>query len=256
MRPSPAEVVRTLIAARQPGQLHLPEAAWPVEVEHATEPDGTPLLLVEDAAPGAAELPAAGADDVAALLTIPDVTPYEATPSRGEAVLLGWVAPLSGAAARSAADAFAAVRPLPALLDVGRGRTLYRMDLAEIRLDAEDRTAPVDPDAYRRARPDALRLREADLLADLNDHHPEIHAALLGWARAAVPTATAALPVRLDRHGLLLRVTTSEATGAATGDATRHLRLAFRAPATNLADLAATLHQLCCHRCPCERARP
>ncbi len=246
MRPSPAEVVRTLVAAGHPGQLHLPEAAWPVEVEHAAEPDGTPLVLVEDAAPGAELLPAAGADDVAALLTVPDLTPYGATPSRGEAVLLGWVAPLGGAAARAAADAFAAVRPLPALLDVGHGRTLYRMDVAEIRLDAEDRTAPVDADDYRRATPDALHLREADLLADLNDHHPEVQDALLRWARAALPSASAARPVRLDRHGLLLRVT--------AGEVVRHLRLAFRRPATDLPDLASTLHGLCCRRCPCDRA--
>jgi hypothetical protein len=240
MRPSPAEVVRTLVAARGPGQLHLPESTWPVPVAHGVAPDGTPLLLVDDDAPGADALPAAGADDVAALCTIPDETAYPAAPSDGEAALLGWVAPVPPAGVRAAADAFAAVNPLPALLDIGRGQTLHRLELAEIRLDGDDRCASVDLDAYRCARPDPVRLRETELLADLNDHHPEIRHALLRHARMAVPTADAVLPVRVDRHGLVLRVL--------AGGGPRHLRLAFRRPVADHADLAATLRALSCHR--------
>lgn len=247
MRPSPAEVVRTLVAARGPGQIHLPETTWPIPVAHGVEPDGTPLLLVDDHAPGAGSLPAAGADDLAALVTVPDETAYDGAPSYGEAALLGWVAPVNGTAARAAADTFAAGNPLPDLLDVGRGRTLYRLELAEIRLDGDDRSEPVDLDAYRRARPDPLRLREADLLADLNDHHPEIGRALLRHARLAVPTADAVLPVRVDRHGLVLRVS--------VGGEPRHLRLTFRRPVADLAELAKALRALSC-RCATDGAHP
>lgn len=240
MRPSPAEVVRTLVAARGTGQLHLPETTWPVPVAHAADPDGAPLLLVDDADPGAAALPA-DTDDAAALLSVPDEAPYPAAPSAGEAALLGWVAPVTGDELRTAVDTFAAAYPLPALLDVGRGHTLYRLELAEVRLDGEDRSVAVDLDTYRRARPDALRAREGELLADLNDHHPEITAALLRHVRAVVPGAEATLAVRVDRYGLVLRV-------LAGGDL-RHLRLTFRRPVADLGGLAAALRTLCCRDC-------
>ena len=231
---TPAELARTLIAGRRPASAYLPEAAAPLTVACAAEPDGTPLVLASDEQ-AAALRPVTG-DDTALLLAVPDMPPCLVAPARGEAVLTGWVAPLAGRAARRAADAFAAVNPVPELLDLGDGQRIYRMDLAEVRIDRDEDTAPIELDDYQAAEPDPLYPDEPCLLAGLA-HHAELRQALLDWARAAVPDAGSAMPVRLDRNGMVLLVCRDADV--------RHLRLVFRRPACNADTLAATVRGLC-----------
>ena len=46
MAPTPAELIRTLVAGRLPGLVHLAHRPGPHHVRHATDPDGRVLLLV------------------------------------------------------------------------------------------------------------------------------------------------------------------------------------------------------------------
>jgi hypothetical protein len=255
MPASPAELVRTLLTAGRRGELYLAERNGPAPLQHTVLADGTPLLLVPDDAAAALRSPAPGADDVAVLVAVPDLPPYpDEAASRGEAVAVGWAAALPDQ--RAAADAFAAVRPLPELLDVGHGRSLYRVDLAELRLDRDDQVQVIDPDDFRCAAADPVYADEAALLADLNDHHPAARQALLQRIRPRLPDAVDVRPIRVDRHGLSLRVKLACApvAGVPRPAAERRLRMDFTHPADSLDHLTTLIHHLCCPHCRLHRA--
>lgn len=250
MPASPAELVRTLLTAGRRGELYLAERTGPAPVQHTVLADGTPLLLVPDETAAALRSPAPGTDDVAVLVAVPDLPPYpDEAASKGEAVAVGWAAPLPDQ--RAAADTFAAVRPLPELLDVGHGRTLYRVDLAELRLDRDDQVQVIDSDDFRCAAPDPVYPDEAALLADLNDHHPGARQGLLQRIRPRLPDAVDVRPVRIDRYGMSLRVQLAcrPVDGAPRPAAERRLRMDFTRPADSLDHLTTLLHRLCCHCC-------
>jgi hypothetical protein len=97
------------------------------------------------------------------------------------------------------------------------------LDLATAELITGGRTISVDPDAFAAARPDPLAAAEADLLCHLDTHHPRTVERLC----RLVPTrhlhgVRQVRPVRLDRHGVVLRLELTR------GD--RDVRLRFRAP--------------------------
>ena len=240
MRATPAELVRTLLTAGRRGELYLAERTGPTAIQQTVLADGTPLLLVPDADAAPLRAPADGTDDVAVLVAVPDVPPYpEETVSRGEAVAVGWARPLPDQ--RAGADAFAAVRPLPDLLDVGTDRSIYRVELAELRLDRDDEVLVVAESAFRATTGDPVYADEIGLLADLNDHHPTIRNGLLHRVRTGMPDAVDVRPVRLDRYGMNLRVRTTASQ--------RHLRMDFTRPADSVDHLGTLIHRLCCPRC-------
>ncbi|MEU1887550.1 DUF2470 domain-containing protein [Micromonospora rifamycinica] len=240
MRPSPAEIVRTLVAGRLPALVHLPGSTGPLQTRHAVDPDGRVLLLTPAAGDLATALtPPEGDTDVAAVLDVLDLPPTAGAPSLGRAWLSGWAERLDGDEARRAAMDFAATRPTGDLLDVGSRFRLHRFAVAEARWERAGATRRIDPQAYARAEPDPLHPAEADLLADLADHHAEQVAGYL-CRQLRLSAAEAPRVVRIDRYGLLV--------AHGRPGATRRTRVGFARPVADVAELSRVLHPMVCPR--------
>ncbi|MBX7264654.1 DUF2470 domain-containing protein [Micromonospora sp. Llam7] len=243
MRPSPAEIVRTLVAGRLPGLVHLACRPGLHHVRHATDPDGRVLLLVPVVSDLAAALRPVGDDRaVAAVLDVLDLPPAAGAPSLGRALVSGWVRRLDGDAARSAAVDFAAVEPTGDLLDVGTRFRLFRFEVAEARWNRAGELRRIDPEAYAEAEPDPLHPAEAGLLAHLAEHHADQMAGYLrrrlGLSAGPAGLAGHAPRVeRIDRYGLLV-------TFGRPG-ARRRARLSFGRRLADQAELARLLPPVC-----------
>ncbi|MDT0529528.1 DUF2470 domain-containing protein [Micromonospora sp. DSM 115977] len=249
MRPSPAEIVRTLVAGRLPGIAHVAHRPGPHQVRHVTDPDGRVLLLVPVVSDLAAALrPADGDSEVALVLDVLDLPPAAGAPSLGRAWVSGWAARLEGDEERRAALDFAAVEPAGDLLDVGTRFRLHRFEVVEARWERGDTVRRIDPEAYAEAEPDPLHAVEGELLADLADHHA---AEVAGYLRRQLGLAdggtdTAPRVVRIDRYGLLV-------VHGRPG-ARRRVRLAFPRPLDCQAELTRLLHPLVCRHAPSRHA--
>ncbi|MFY1624095.1 DUF2470 domain-containing protein [Micromonospora sp. WMMD735] len=238
MAPTPAELIRTLVAGRLPGLVHLAHRPGPFHVRHATDEEGRVLLLVPVFSDLAAELDPAAAREVAVVLDVLDLPPAAGAPSTGRAWVSGWAVPLTGDPARRAAVEFAAVDPTGDLLDVGSRFRLHRFEVVEARLETAGAVHRVDPGDYAAAEPDPLHADEAALLADLADHHgPQVTAYL---RRRLGLTGGEPRVVRLDRYGLVVAL-------GGPGDR-RRARLPFPQPVTDLSELSRALHPLLCTR--------
>jgi hypothetical protein len=235
MQPTHAEVARTLAAGHLPATAHIACRPGPFPVRHVADAAGRPLLLSpRDGVLTAALRPAEGTDDTALVLDISDVPPVAGAPSLGRVWVAGWARELTGAQARAAALDYAEVDAAPDLLDVGDGRVLHRMEIAEIRYERHGVLTDVDPDEYAAATPDPLRAVEFDLIADLTDHHVS---QMAGYLRRQLGPADDPQVVRIDRYGFLVRI----------GD--RLARLGFPRAVRDRHDLAHLLHPVLCHRC-------
>jgi hypothetical protein len=98
------------------------KVAWDANVyrvPHAIDPQGRPLLLCRSG----------GALDRA--LTSNDAVVIRVAGAAGQVWISGWAEPVVD---RAAVLDFAAANPQGDLLDVGRGYGLYRIDVAEVRL--------------------------------------------------------------------------------------------------------------------------
>ncbi|WFE37359.1 DUF2470 domain-containing protein [Micromonospora sp. WMMD998] len=239
MRPSPAEIVRTLVAGRLPALVHLARHAGPHQVRHATDPDGRVLLLVPIVSDLAAALSPPDATDVATVLDVLDLPPAAGAPSLGRAWISGWAKRLDGDEARRAAVDFAVTQPTGDLLDVGRRFRLHRFEVAEARWERAGGVRRIDPAAFAEAEPDPLHAVEAELLADLADHHGEQVAGHL-CRRLKLPVAESPRVVRIDRYGLLVAY--------GRPGATRRIRVAFERPVADVAELSRLLHPMVCAR--------
>ncbi|MGN9808643.1 DUF2470 domain-containing protein [Micromonospora sp. BQ11] len=236
MRPSPAEIVRTLVAGRLPGLVHVAHRPGPHHARHVTDPDGRVLLLVPVVSDLAAALrPVDGGSDVPTVLDVLDLPPSAGAPSLGRAWVSGWATPLHGAEARAAALDFAAVEPTGDLLDVGTRFRLFGFEVVEARWERAGAVRRIDPGAYAEAEPDPLHAAEGGLLADLADQHAD---RMVTYLRRQLGLAdggpgTAPQVVRLDRYGMLV------AYGRPA--ARRRARLTFPRPLAEPADLARLL---------------
>ncbi|MGC5018063.1 DUF2470 domain-containing protein [Micromonospora sp. DT47] len=242
MRPSPAEIVRTLVAGRLPALAHLAHRPGPHHVRHVTDPDGRVLLLVPVVSDLAAALcPADGDADVALVLDVLDLPPAAGAPSLGRAWVSGWAARLDGDEARRAALDFAAVDPTGDLLDVGTRFRLFRFEVVEARWESAGSVRRIAPEAYAEAEPDPLHPVEAELVADLAEHHAEEVAAYVR-RQLGLADGTGGPPrvVRIDRYGLLVSF--------GRPGAPRRARLAFPRPVADHAELARLLHPVLCRR--------
>ncbi|SNS12943.1 Protein of unknown function [Geodermatophilus pulveris] len=223
-RPSAALCVRGLDAVR-------PLAA-------ATTATGATHVLVPTG--GEVDAALAGREDVTAVLMVSDRAPVPLRdPVRAQLWLSGWLTPLRPADRRAAALEVAAVRPVGALLDVGRGATLLRLDVAEVVLREGSRCTEVGPQAYAQARPDPLAAVEARVLQHLDRTHPEV----LDLLGARLPAGElgprdVVRPLGVDRLGYRLRI--ERPTGH------RDVRVPFPRPLTCPGQLAAATRRLVC----------
>ncbi|MER7586035.1 DUF2470 domain-containing protein [Micromonospora sp. NPDC127501] len=121
------------------------------------------------------------------------------------------------------------------------------LDLAAAELTVDGHTTCVDPDEFAAALPDPLAAVEADLLCHLDHHHPHTVEGLSRLIPARhLQGVRQVRPVRLDRHGVVLRLELSR------GD--RDVRLSFRAPLRHPDELGAQIEELLRHARGC-RAR-
>lgn len=89
------------------------------------------------------------------------------------------------------------------------GRVVLRLTPRLVRLHGCSGEGPVDvdPAAYAQARPDPLAAHEADVLSHLCSGHPEqVRALARLLPRRVVAGARRVVPLRLNRHALVLRV--------------------------------------------------
>ncbi|MEV6692964.1 DUF2470 domain-containing protein [Micromonospora sp. NPDC051196] len=128
--------------------------------------------------------------EVTAIIELTDLVPTPVRDRvRGRGTLSGWLTPAA----------------LGEAGPVGDLRVV--LDLANAEFSADGVSATIDPAAFAAAEPDPLAADEADLLCHLDRHHPRTIERLFRLIdphhRYGVQRV---VPVRLDRHGLVLRL--------------------------------------------------
>ena len=237
LRADAAERART-VAGRSPAALCVRGLDAGRPLAHATTATGTTYVLVPTG--GEVDAALAGRDDLTAVLMVSDRAPVPLRdPLRAQLWLSGWLTPVHPAARRAAVLAFAGTRPVAPLLDVGRGATLLRLDLAEVVLREGERCTEVGPQAYAAARPDPLAAVEARMLQHLDRDHPQV----LDLLRSRIPAGDlgprdVVRPLGLDRFGFRLRI--ERPAGRCD------LRVPFPRPLTCPGQLQAATRQLIC----------
>ncbi|MBB3675202.1 DUF2470 domain-containing protein [Modestobacter versicolor] len=239
VRPTVAERART-VAARPAAAVCAAGIDGSRVLGHATTDDGQVLLVVPTDGEVCTAVRHSADGDLAALLMVTDHAPVQLRePVRAQVWLSGWLTPVPPADERAAALAFADVAPVSALLDVGRGTTLLRLDLAEVVLGECGTVTEVAPEDYLAAAPDPLAAVEAHALQHLDEAHPEDLALL----RSRVPGRWLAKgdvvrPLGLDRCGFRLRI--EQRSGH------RDVRVPFAQPVSTADELGRAVHQLMC----------
>jgi uncharacterized protein DUF2470 len=246
LRPSPAERART-VAGRPGAAVCAAGLDGSRVLAHATTAAGQVLLVVPSDGEVCAAVAGAPDGDLAALVLVTDHAPVPLRdPVRAQVWLSGWLTAVRPADVRAATLAFADVAPVGALLDVGRGTTMLRLDLAEVVLREGEAVVEVLPAAYLAAEPDPLAGIEAAALQHLVRAHPAELAVLRSWVPACWQAEdTEVHPLGLDRLGFRLRVEHRNGT--------RDLRVPFGAPVTSPAALGPAVHRLLC---AAQRNRP
>jgi hypothetical protein len=273
MRPSAAELARTLISGRVPANARLACRPGPLRVRHATDCAGRPLLLARLDDPLVRAL--RGRRPPTIVLEADDAPPTADAPSLGRVAIGGSVGLIPRDEAREAILEYARTSADPDLFDVGSGAILLQVEVQQIRLcpptveawawpgaangagrratgwDSADRNTsptdglwrdatgldpahPVDLDEYLAADPDPLYRDEPDLLADLNDQHgARLQPYMAARLAAAGLPGTTPRAVRLDRYGLQVRPYPDWTAEA--------VRVPFARPVHDRADLARVL---------------
>ncbi|MGR6964231.1 DUF2470 domain-containing protein [Geodermatophilus sp. URMC 61] len=237
LRADAAERART-VASRTSAALCVRGLDAVSPLAHATTTTGTTYVLVP--ADGEVDAALAGHDDLTAVLMVSDRAPVPLRdPLRAQLWLSGWLTPVHAVARRAAVLAFAEIRPVGPLLDVGQGATLLRLDVAEVVLREGEHCTEVDPRAHAQARPDPLAAVEAQMLQHLDRDHREV----LDLLRSRIPAGDlgprdVVRPLGLDRFGFRLRI--ERPAGQ------RDLRVPFARPLTCPGQLQAATRQLIC----------
>lgn len=240
-RPTPAERARTTVRLSPYLRVRLPGAAAEVDL-HGTDPDGSVVLVVPESSPVVAAVRRATAD-VPVLVDAADLCPVPvADRVRARTRLIGWVHEPAPELRRELALVAADRDNAEALLDIGSGRTVLYVDVVEAHVtvagaDPDDVGAVevVRPQDYAGARPDPLCGTEAALLGHLVTGHPgELRrlAELVPAGLVPVGARAGAVPIALDRYGLVLRCGTED------------VRLPFDAPVHCPRELPARMREL------------
>lgn len=211
-QPSPAERARTVLRLSPYLRVRVPGASGDVDL-HGVDPGGSVVLVVPDDDPVVTAVRQAG-DTVPVLLDATDLCPVPvADRVRGRARVVGWVHEPPAQLRRELAVVAADREDAAALLDIGTVRTVLYVEVAEVLLvdggaDPDEVAAVVfvPAEQYAAAAPDPLAGVEAALLGHLGTEHcaelARLSVLLPLPVRAAAGRVT---PVRLDRHGLVLR---------------------------------------------------
>ncbi|THV27290.1 DUF2470 domain-containing protein [Glycomyces paridis] len=243
MRPTAAEVARTLARGRLEGTLKFADGSEVGGFGHATDRSGRPLLLARGGGDLAKALHArAGSGDRRARLTVDDVPPVPGAPSLGRLRVSGSLWQVPQRARRNAVLEFAESNPLADLFDVGTTVALHVLEIQRVTLDRSGSTEPIAPAAYSAAEPDPLHECEQALLEDLADHHGTQLGGLVRRLldRRGAPCGPDPRAVRLDRYGFTVDIGPEEGRRGS-------LRLEFARAVRDQHDLAHLLHPILFH---------
>jgi hypothetical protein len=207
--PTPAERARTILRLAPCLRVRTPGACAEVDL-HGCDPDGSVVLVLPEQSAVVGAVRRAGGD-LPVLVDAADLCPVPvADRVRGRLRLVGWVHEPAPALRRELALVAADRDGAGALLDIGCGRTVLYVDVVEALVadggaDPDDVGAVtfLDPADYAAARPDPLAGTEAALLGHLVAGHPTELRRLA--AQLPEPVRAGAVPVALDRYGLVLR---------------------------------------------------
>ena len=218
---SPASRLRSMLVAAPSLSLHLPGLRADVAGRHSLTRDGRVRLALPGGSRMAQHL--GGQDETVAMIEVTDLAPTPVRDRiRGRGTLTGWLSPTGADGTGGAAD---------------DGDPVTVLDLATAELITTDGTTTIDPDEFATAEPDPLAATEADLLCHLDHHHPHTIERL---CRLVDPRHLQGVrtvrPLRLDRHGVVLRLE------LATGD--RDVRLRFPSTLRHPGHLAAQVEAL------------
>ncbi len=183
-----AQRLRTIVAAATSLELRTPGHRADLINRHTLDPRGR--IRVDLPVNSRLATDITRQREVAAVVEITDVAPTPVRERvRGRVTLSGWLTPV-------------------ALGDTGDNEDLtVDFDLAAVELSVDGATTTVDPDDFAAAEPDPLATEEAELLCHLDRHHPRTVESL---CRLVAPRhrygVRRVVPLRLDRHGLVLRL--------------------------------------------------
>ncbi|HWM59949.1 MAG TPA: DUF2470 domain-containing protein [Pseudonocardia sp.] len=235
--PAPTDAERARSVAARGGIASLVGTGAPAATPlvHQIRADGSAALLLEDHDP-VLELLRGHGGELAAMLEVTDRAPVELRePVRALLWITGRIRLPEPAAARRIAVQVADTHPDPALLRLGHGATLIRLDPGFAVISDAEGTAVLAPVELAAARPDPFCRVEGQWLAHLEHAHPEVLAALARYLPAPLRDTRHARvrPLAVDRCGLRLRVETPD------GD--HDVRLAWQDAANTVADLRRQL---------------
>ncbi|WP_025620383.1 DUF2470 domain-containing protein [Salinispora cortesiana] len=191
-----AQRLRTIVAAATSLELRTPGHRADLINRHTLDPSGRVRMDLPIGSRLATDI--TRQREVAAVIEITDVAPTPVRERvRGRATLSGWLTPV----APGDTEDLTPVAP-------GDNEDLsVELDLAAVELSIDGVTTTVDPDDFAAAEPDPLAAEEADLLCHLDRHHPRTVESL---CRLVAPRhrygVRWVVPLRLDRHGLVLRL--------------------------------------------------
>ncbi|WP_425774943.1 DUF2470 domain-containing protein [Micromonospora sp. DT228] len=222
--------LRSMLVATDSLTLHVPGVEAYVAGRHVVTPDGRLRIDLPTGCDLTHHL--AQQRETVAMIEVTDLAPIPVRNRvRARGRLTGWL--VTEAAATGSDQDLAVV-----------------LDLATAELTVDGRTRGVDPEVFAAAQPDPLADAEADLLCHLDHHHPRTVERLCRLVPGRhLQGVRQVRPVRLDRHGVVLRLE------LASGD--RDVRLNFRTPLRHPDQLGAQIEALLrrSHGCRTRRAR-
>lgn len=242
MRPTAAEIARTLVRGRLKGALRFTDGTSQTRLCHATDRVGRPMLLSARGNGLAKRLRASALGEPPHVwLTVDDLPPIKGSPSLGRVRVSGSLRQVPKSETEEAVLDFAESNPVSQLFDVGKGVTLHRMELRGVSLRRTGTTELIDLAEYSGADPDPLHECERELLEDLADHHGEQLDRRLRrlLADAGVECEDAPRVARMDRYGFVVDL-------GDTGPS-RWVRMEFPRAARSQHDLAHLMHPLLFH---------
>ena len=222
LRPSDAELARTLVAATTTAMLathsvERPGFPFGSVVTYAADPGGHPVMWLSDLAEHSRNLAA----DPRASLLVADERPGDPL-AHARATLVGEVRVLHGADRDTAAEVYRAAHPGSYVQDFHDFR-MYRLDVDAVRfVGGFARMSWVDAPGYAAAEPDPLRPFAEGVVAHMNDDHAD---ALVTVCRVfgEHPGTESARMTGVDRYGF--DIAARDAEGARVG-----VRIGFDEP--------------------------
>lgn len=183
-----AQRLRTIVAAATSLELRTPGHRADLVNRHTLDPSGRIRLDLPVNSRLATDI--TRQREVTAVVEITDLAPTPVRERvRGRGTFSGWLTPVTPGATGDHED------------------LTVEFDLAAVELSVDGATTAVDPADFAAAEPDPLAVEEAELLCHLDRHHPRTVESL---CQLVAPRhrhgVRRVVPLRLDRHGLVLRL--------------------------------------------------